>query len=302
MTHPPPIFDFLQMWQNTASDLIAARQKSLQVHRAHDIDAAGDEVEFPVRDVIREKLPSSYYVGHGHIIDYQGNTSPQCDIVVAETGASPVFFKAKNGSEFFAYESIYAIGEIRSGYYKSKKPIETWSSKVAEIKSTLHRRKTTILESITAPELAVSLAAPRQTPSVLDSIVYKNPLFSFMLFVNSGDFEAEDVSDFYKNTPVAALPNIVCLLDKCVILNTYVARNAAGELLPISMNPIPEFNAENPDTEHGWSCMTVGPDAFRAGCNLATLYLTFRTSALDYPGILSGGKSLRRQGLSRASR
>ena len=260
------------MWQNTANDLIAARRKALQVHRAHDIDAAGDEVEIPVRNVIREKLPSSYYVGHGHIIDHQGNTSPQCDIVIAETGASPVFFKAENDSEFFAYESIYAIGEIRSGYYKSKKPIETWSSKVATIKNTLRRRKTTILESITAPELAVSLAFPQQTQSSHLADFYKNPLFSFMLFVNSGDFDAEDVSDLYKNTPLADLPNVVCLLDKCVILNTYVARNAAGDLLPISMNPTPEFNAANPDTEHRWSCINLGPDSHRAGCNLATLY------------------------------
>ena len=222
--------------------------------------------------LIREKLPSSYYVGHGHIIDYQGNTSPQCDIIIAETGASPVFFKAKNDTSSSADESIYAIGETRSGYYKSKKPIEAWSSKVATIKNTLQRRKTTFLDSMTAPELAVSLSLPKRTTSMDHSIAYKNPLFSFMLFVNSGDFDAEDVSDFYRTTPIVDLPNIVCLLDKCVIVNTYVDRNAAGELLPISMNPIPEFNAENPDAEHRWSCMTVGPDTCRAGCNLATLY------------------------------
>ncbi len=46
---------------------------------AADILAAGDEVEMAFRRVLRRKLPRSYYVRHGHIVDQELHQSPQLD-------------------------------------------------------------------------------------------------------------------------------------------------------------------------------------------------------------------------------
>ena len=170
------------------------------------------------------------------------HVSPQYDVIIAETGASPVFFKTQNGTEYFAYESIYAIGEARSTYYKAKKPIETWSANITNLKKTLQRKKTDFHQ--------------RKPPH---PTTYSNPLFSFMLFISSGDFEPEDLSDFYKNTPHGDLPNAVCFLDRCVILNIQSGRNAEGGLVPIFMNPHPEFAIESKDREQHWSFISFGP-------------------------------------------
>ena len=116
-----PQLDFLHVWQSLAEHILSST-KSQIAHKTRDLRASGDEVEIPTRDLFREKLPPSYHVGHGHIVDSTGRVSPQYDIIIAETGAGPGRHRAANGVEYLAYESVYAVGEIRSCYYKSQDP------------------------------------------------------------------------------------------------------------------------------------------------------------------------------------
>src|SRR5437667_9921374 len=101
MNHEFPKFELEQILRSDAADIVAAREKARIMHHGRDIRAAGDEVELTFRKVLRRKLPSSYYVGHGHIVDQDLKTSRQLDVVVANNAGAPILFQAANGSEYF---------------------------------------------------------------------------------------------------------------------------------------------------------------------------------------------------------
>jgi hypothetical protein len=59
---------------------------------------------------------------------------------------------------------------------------------------------------------------------------------------------------------------------RCVIVSLKSGKNGLGDLVPLTLNTYPELKMEQVDREEHWTCSTLGPDNFRAGCNLATLF------------------------------
>jgi hypothetical protein len=173
------------------------------MHHGRDIRAAGDEVEIAFRKILGRKLPSLYYVGHGHIVDEQSHQGSQLDIIIANNAGAPILFQAENGSEYFPYEGVYAIGEVKSSYDNSRQYIHAFSDTLRSIHAQLQRE----------PFRAAS--AFRLSP-----LPYGNPLFSFMFFADKGDFRIEQIRDLYQTRPENELPNIVCVLNKGLIVNT----------------------------------------------------------------------------------
>jgi len=255
-----------QVMQSDAAEMVAARKKAILIHHTRDIDAAGDEVEKAVRRVIQRKLPTDYYIGHGHAVDSQLNTSPQFDIVIAENSRSPILFVTENGTEYFPYESVYAIGEIKSSYYKSKKYVHTFVDNVARVKSELQREEvppTYLPGGINLSGSGVSLpGAPR----------YRNPLFFFMVFVDSNDFQIADIEELYSTMPDSELPNILCLLDRGVVLNAKVPAGAEGDTPLGIINIRPEFNTETAGETNNWIFVPFGTLENRIGANFGFLY------------------------------
>lgn len=237
-----PKFELEQVFRGDAADIIAAREKARIMHHGKDIRAAGDEVELAVRRVLRRKLPSSYYIGHGHIVDQNLHTSPQLDVIVADNAGSPVLFQAENGSEYFPYEGVYAIGEVKSFYEKSKRYIHKFAEQLTNIQSQLER------------EAFLAASRHRLFDPPYGSPPYGNPLFSFMFFVDAGDFRIEDVTDLYQTQPKGKLPNIVCLLNKGLIVNalTLVEGNEQQiwqplqPIRPSGISLVPAFNDNYP--------------------------------------------------------
>src|SRR6266852_6660663 len=172
-----------------AAEIVAAREKAILIHHSGDIDAAGDEVEEAVRAVLRRKLPSAYYIGHGHVVDSEWHTSPQLDVILADNAGSPILFRAQNGTEYFPYESVYAFGEVKSTYYKNKRYIQDFANTVATLKTELKRQQTPM--TYFPGGMALSESSFR-----IDGVgPYKNPLFSFMLFVEANDFDIDHIAD-----------------------------------------------------------------------------------------------------------
>src|SRR5215469_8893728 len=132
-------FKIEKVFRSDAADILAAREKARMMHHGHDIDAAGDEVEITVRKVLGRKLPSLYYVGHGHIVDEQLHQSSQLDVIIANNTGTPILFRAENGSEYFPYEGVYAIGEVKSSYDNSRKYIHKFSDTLKGIQDQLQR-------------------------------------------------------------------------------------------------------------------------------------------------------------------
>lgn len=167
-------FDLAGYFVDDARELVTARQKGARIHGNRDVDAAGDEVEIPARDVLRARLSRRYYLGHGHIVDSRLMTRPQLDLVFADDANTPVLFRAKNGTELMPYESVYGVGEAKATYDKSKKPIQAFSGVIKEIVEGLSRQRITFMMGSNGATNVV-----RQNERGL------NPLFSFMLFVGA---------------------------------------------------------------------------------------------------------------------
>jgi hypothetical protein len=265
-----------------AAEILAARTKSLLIHHTKDIDAAGDEVEQAVRRVLKRKLPTAYYVGHGHIVDSELTTSPQMDVVVADNLNAPVLFATENGTEYFPYESVYAVGEVKSGYYKNKGYIHAFSKTLSWFKSELKREKTE--RGYLGFNMSVG---PNLVTSQTDE--YRNPLFSFMLFVNSGDYDHDNISDLFRSTQVSELPNIICFLDKGVVVNAKITRLSNGTFNLGSIHTHPELDIGDTTDAH-WVFIPFGNDENRIGISFGFLYfcllLHVKRCALRTPDLL----------------
>src|SRR5436305_12675023 len=88
-------FELELVFRSDAADILAAREKARIMHHGHDIHTAGDEVEITVRKVLGRKLPSLYYVGHGHIVDEQLHQSSQLDVIIANNTDAPILLRAE---------------------------------------------------------------------------------------------------------------------------------------------------------------------------------------------------------------
>jgi hypothetical protein len=223
------------------AEIIAAREKARLIHRTRDIDA-GDEVEESVRKVIRRKLPTSYYIGHGHVVDSSLTSSPQMDVVIADNSGSPILFMTENGTEYFPYEAVYAVGEIKSTYYRREDYVRKFVKSVAHVRTDLKREPTP------PTYLGSGLNVGRGITTGV-TIPYQNPLFSFMVFANAGDFHESDLDELYTSEGAGVLPNIVCLLGKGVVVNVKAATSPSSR--PMSININPEFNRA-PDAGVDW--------------------------------------------------
>ncbi len=258
-------FELEQVFRSDAADILAAREKAHIMHHGRDIRAAGDEVEIAFRRVLCRKLPSSYYIGHGHIVDEQLHQSSQLDVIIADNAGAPVLFQAEDGSEYFPYEGVYAIGEVKSSYDNSKQYIHVFSETLKSIHTQLRR--------------AVFQASPKHVPYYRP---YGNPLFSFMFFTDAGDFRVEQVRDLYQTRPAGELPNIVCILNKGLIVNTasHVWKNSQQQWEsveqghPDSISLIPARNGEHRGRglRFQWVLTEHGTDDKSLAANLANFY------------------------------
>jgi hypothetical protein len=258
-------FELERVFRSDAADILAAREKARIMHHGHDIRAAGDEVEIAFRKVLGRKLPSLYYVGHGHIVDEQLHQSSQLDVIIANNAGVPILFQAKNGSEYFPYEGVYAIGEVKSSYDNSKHYIHAFSDTLRSIHTQLQRE----------PFRAAS--AFRLSP-----LSYGNPLFSFMFFTDKGDFHIEQIRDLYRTRAESELPNIVCILNKGLIVNTasHIWKNSQqkwepaeqGQPGPISLIPARNDEYRKRGIEFHWVLTEHGDNDKSLATNLANFY------------------------------
>ena len=257
--------------------LIKARQECIDLHGT-DIRAAGNQVEIAVRDWLTRMLPKNVSSGHGHIIDINSNISPQLDSIICDNKRIPTLFTAKDGTEYTPMDSVYAVGEIKSTYYKSKRYFENFGDSLEIINSEMAR------------DLTENTATEVPTPDALlhhilhsSSNKYLNRLFSFVLFINSGDATTDDLQDIYRSTPDRRLPNVAVFLDSCIIIKA----NLDGQRLEVYKYP-----EDAPDSAY-WHIIPMpkheGSQAAVEGKHLGFLYYLLvnhiRESLLEGPNL-----------------
>lgn len=224
-----------------AECLLRAREEANRIHASGDIRAAGNQVEVQARHVFRRRLPAKYRIAHGHAVDNRGFVSPQTDIIVADASNSAPLFQTEDGTEYVPYESVFALGEVKSTYYKHHQPLEKAIETIRAIRTGLFRPSTTC-----------------------------NPLFYFLLFVDSGDLDLEKVSNLYNASPIEDLPNITCWLDQGTLLYSRLSKNGLGELLPVNYLLSPSADRD-PSDDHSWTLLPWSTDERRKGANLTAL-------------------------------
>lgn len=286
-----PSFEINKILKIEAAEIASARERAFSIHHTNDIDAAGDEIEQKVREILRRKLPLDYYIGHGHIVDETLNYNGQHDIIIADNSGSPILFKAENGTEYFPYESIYAIGEIKSTYVKSKKYFETFVARTTKLYSELSRIQTD--QNQLTKDLRISFGdGIGFTPG--DTRDYKNPVFKILFFVDGGDFKIEQLADLYKSTECKFLPNIVCILNRGILAMSKIIDSKLG---PIDL--FPEFIPKEELPNYKWTFLELGKDTDPEGAHLAFVFFALnehlRKCIVTRPNLLKYFKHLFKQ-------
>ena len=271
-------FDIGSFFVRDTNKLREAREAGRSIHATKDIDAAGDEVEIPIRDVLRSRLSRKFYVGHGHIVDSTLKTSPQLDVIIADDANTPVLWKAQNGMEYMPFESVYAIGEAKATYRKGKKPIQEFSQKLAAIQGGLKRNMVKTAPTVGMNDEGTWMHIRRNTLGL-------NPLYSFMLFADAGDFDINDLREHYGTTPLEHLPVMVCLLNKGVIALGSFNKDRTVRTLVYN----PTTSTPQPDEDRIWVGMTQSGtwDFQSEGMPLAwlisSLFMSLGEAVLEHP-------------------
>jgi hypothetical protein len=269
--------DIPYIFKSEADDLIKAREDSIRIHGTADIKAAGNEIEMEVRGFLKRMLPKTLYVTHGHLIDKNGVVSPQLDVIIADCSNLPSLMTTKDGTEYVPIDSVYAVGEIKSTYYKTKKYFEKFSEVISKIKNEM------------AHEEIVNTAyngTINDNTLLRDTFLCKgnrilNKIYAFMIYIDSGDFDSIDVVEHYNSTDIRYLPSLSIILNKGIVC--YGSLSEKGFL-------IARYPEEQDETEFKWYFYTLAvdngsgsPEGNHLGCLYYLLLLHITNSFLEPP-------------------
>lgn len=206
------LLDVLKLFHDEAEQLKRARENCLKVHSS-DMRAAGDEVEIAVRHFLARMLPKRFCVTHGHMIDRNGVVSPQLDVIISDNTGIPSLLTTSDGTEYIPIDSVYAIGEVKSTFYKSKKYISGFSEVLKTVRQVMRRPliENTVYEGLTDSSYVRDIFLDRHYK-------YLNPLFAFMIFVGKGDVSESVVEKEYNAIPKKFLPGMTVILDEAIVI------------------------------------------------------------------------------------
>jgi hypothetical protein len=241
-----------------AEKIINDRKQALNIHKTN-IRASGNIVETSVRSFIKDRIPNRFHVGQGHMIDQNHKVSPQLDVLITDVSSLPILLKTNESTDYYPIESVYAFGEIKSTYYKSKKYIEKFCETIKMIKSDMHRveEKNTAYNGLNNDTLIHHLGVPSPT-------CIFNPLFTFMVFVDVGDFEAQHFANVIAGYDSRFLPNLVIFVSGGVLIKVISSDKGMG------LDFYPEYSKESSE----WVFSNLRGDDNFSGINLTVLYFS----------------------------
>lgn len=241
----------------------------------NNIRATGDEVELTVKRFYQSKLFPKYHVCDGHIVDHNLKVSPQFDIIISANSKNPVLFDLADKSELVYYESVYLFGEVKRSFYK-KEFISIFSKNIQRFRQEMDR-------AIVPPNAIESAGTIVQVESNLTQFPMRNPIFSFMFFVNSSALDMSHLKADLDKIDNQYLPNMILLLDQGLIINVNKTEYDRGRL---QINLYPEFAEDST-----WILMTMdGNSALTYHYLLIIEHLN--NSVLGYPNVSEYTKNL----------
>lgn len=138
---------YKSLYKSHADFLRYCLEKSHLSHQyLKNIRQSGDDVEWEVREILKQIIPERFKVTHWYIVNAKNDTdepsiSPQCDVIIVDTLVPHRIFTIdyKNGSEIVPLESVVWILEIKRklDHTSLKKAIE----QIKRIKETVEIKK-----------------------------------------------------------------------------------------------------------------------------------------------------------------
>ncbi|OIQ21200.1 DUF6602 domain-containing protein [Lacinutrix sp. MedPE-SW] len=110
--------------------------------------AKGDALENAWIEWLKKYLPNRYSVDKAIVIDSEGNTSHQIDIVIYDNWFTPFIF-SQNGFHYIPAEGVYAVFEVKpdiQGHVDEKSFIEYSAEKIESVRQ-LKRTSTDMINS-----------------------------------------------------------------------------------------------------------------------------------------------------------
>ncbi len=234
--------EVLGLFQAEAADIAAARVRSQYIHRGGNIRSAGDEVETAVRSHFGRRLPRSYTVHHGHFLDASLALSPQMDIIIADHGRFPVFFRGQEGMEYIPYEGVYAYGEVKSSI--TNEDVLTFIQRVKDIRARLTRAP--------VPDGYIERFEEDETGHLVwQPWPERGDVYRFMFGVNSDTFDLDKCLKDLCDAEPADTPNLICLLDRGVLMAGRAA-HPNGEVRATYIHPQKRRPPKGPEEIDGW--------------------------------------------------
>lgn len=168
-------FDSKEFLKELSQDLVVNFDRA---RRATTPGLKGSARENEVRQRLENALPSGVGVGTGCVIDHQGNSSKQQDIILYEKDICPKF-SLNNTPEttYYPCEGVIAVGEIKSSIGKSE--LEDSFAKIESVK-TLKR-----------------LAVPSK------SILMDDYVVSYRAYLSRGSFDCIKAEQFDQENKVS---------------------------------------------------------------------------------------------------
>jgi hypothetical protein len=251
----------LGLFQSDADRILSARERSQHVHKGGNIRSAGDEVEAEVRSYYKRRLPTDYTVHHGHFLDSSLNLSPQMDIIIADNGRFPTFFRGQEGMEYLPFEGVYAFGEIKSSLTNSH--VRDFIKTSNKIRSTLKREK--------VPDGYIErFEESDQGELVWQPSPERGDLYRFIFGVTSDGLNVDQCLRTLCDSAPEDAPNLICLLDKGVLMaGRAVSPN--GEVTVTYLHPQKERAPRQAHEWDGW-LLAEPSSAFNNGTTLFYAY------------------------------
>lgn len=146
----------------------------------------GDVNEMEWTDLLGSYLPKRYCVSKAHVIDHEGNTSDQIDVIIYDQHYSP-FILRQNGAVYIPAESVYAVIEVKPKI--DSKTIEYASKKAASVR----RLKRTSAKIIQADGKEFD---PKIPPRILSGILAIDGKCTKAMFSKLANYPEKEILNF----------------------------------------------------------------------------------------------------------
>lgn len=235
-----------------ASEIEASSRIADAIHKTGNFVSTGNEVEITVREFLKNKLENKFYVSNGHILDSEMSVSSQLDIIISDNNKSPILYKTIDKTDYLAYESVYAIGEVKKNWYTEY--FEKFKYNISKIKSELKR------DQVTKDYLDIGGKGIKIDMDTT-TFPYKNPLFYFGFIVTSDRLTNPSMDKFFtQDADWSLLPNMICFLTRGLILNV---RKNTEKLI---VNLYPEFIKQEDKKDNQWVLVNFDKSSDCLGC------------------------------------